>query len=157
MYRFAADGSSLGLDSHSLRIVKDGIGKGYVVALLPDASTDCGWECGGSGLFRRDLHAGRFRAFRHDPSVASSLSGDYITALAPGRAGVLWVGTRSDGLNLCLIEPWSCERFDGRTPGERNLGNYHVTALHRDRGGASLGGDRRRRSAPRDWRMPRGA
>ena len=102
-----------------------------MVALLPDA-TGMWVGTGGSGLYRRELLAGQYRGFRHDPSVATSLSGDYITAIAPGRAGRLWVGTRSDGLNLCVIEPWSCERFDGRIPGERNLANYHVTALHRD-------------------------
>ena len=45
------------------------------------------------------------------------------------------MGTRSDGLNLCVIETWSCERFDGRSPGPRNIANYHVTSLHRDRDG----------------------
>jgi signal transduction histidine kinase/ligand-binding sensor domain-containing protein len=134
LYRFAADGSSLGHEKFS-EDRKDGIGAGYVVALLPDA-TGLWVGTGGSGLYRRDLGADRYRGFRHDPKVANSLSGDFITALAPGRAGRLWVGTRSDGLNLCVIEPWSCERFDGRTPGERNLANYHVTALHRDGGGA---------------------
>ena len=132
--RFAADGSSLSHDSYAADR-KDGIGEGYVVALLPDA-TGLWVGTGGSGLYRRDLHGTQYRAFRHDPSVANSLSGEYITALAPGRAGRLWVGTRSNGLNLCIIEPWSCQRFDGRTPGERNLANYHVTALHRDGSGA---------------------
>ncbi len=134
LYRFAADGSSLVHDSYAADR-KDGIGQGYVVALLPDA-TGVWVGTGGSGLYRRALQGTQYHAFGHDPSVANSLSGDFITALAPGRAGHLWVGTRSDGLNLCVIEPWSCERFDGRTPGERNLANYHVTALHRDGGGA---------------------
>ena len=134
LYRFAADGSSLSHDSYAADR-KDGIGEGYVVALLPDA-TGLWVGTGGSGLYRRDLHGTQYRAFRHDPSVANSLSGEYITALALGRAGRLWVGTRSNGLNLCIIEPWSCQRFDGRTPGEHNLANYHVTALHRDGSGA---------------------
>jgi signal transduction histidine kinase/ligand-binding sensor domain-containing protein len=134
LYRFAADGGSLGHDSYDADR-RDGLGQGYVGALLPDAEGL--WVgTGGSGLFRRSVDGARFHAFRHDPAVRTSLSGDFITALAAGRAGRLWVGTRSDGLNLCVIEPWSCERFDGRTPGERNLANYHVTALHRDRDGA---------------------
>ena len=150
LFRFAADGSSLAHDSYAADR-KDGIGEGYVIALLPDA-TGLWVGTGGSGLYQRDLHGTQYRAFRHDPSVANSLSGDFITALAPGRAGRLWVGTRYNGLNLCIIEPWSCERFDGRTPGERNLANYHVTALHRDSDGAAMGGDRRRWSAPRERR-----
>jgi len=132
LYRFAPDGSSLGHDAYAVDR-KDGIGDGYVVALLPDATGL--WVGAGSGLYRRDVQ-GRYRAFRHDPKVPDSLSGDYVTSLAAGRAGHLWVGTRSNGLNLCSVEPWACERFDGRTPGKRNLANYHVTALHRDAVGA---------------------
>ena len=134
LFRFAADGSTLAHDSYAPDR-KNGIGEGYVMALLPDA-TGLWVGTGGSGLYYRDLHGMQYRAFRHDPSVANSLSGDFITALAPGRAGRLWVGTRFNGLNLCIIEPWSCERLDGRTPGERNLANYNVTALHRDGVGA---------------------
>jgi signal transduction histidine kinase/ligand-binding sensor domain-containing protein len=133
LYRFAADGSNLGHDRYSADS-KDGIGEGYVVSLLPDG--DSLWVgTGGSGLFRRSLREPKYVGYRHDPAVATSLSGDFITALAPGRAGRLWVGTRSDGLNLCVIEPFSCERFDGRTAGARNITNYHVTSLHRDGGG----------------------
>ena len=134
LFRFAADGSTLAHDSYAPDR-KNGIGEGYVMALLPDA-TGLWLGTGGSGLYYRDLPGMQYRAFRHYPSVANSLSGDFITALAPGRAGRLWVGTRFNGLNLCIIEPWSCERLDGRTPGERNLANYNVTALHRDAVGA---------------------
>ena len=134
LFRFAADGSTLAHDSYAPDR-KNGIGEGYVMALLPDA-TGLWLGTGGSGLYYRDLPGMQYRAFRHYPSVANSLSGDFITALAPGRAGRLWVGTRFNGLNLCMIEPWSCERLDGRTPGERNLANYNVTALHRDAVGA---------------------
>ncbi len=131
LYRFAPDGSNLGHDAYEPDR-SDGIGEGYVVALLPDATGV--WVGAGSGLYRRDLQ-GRYRTYRHDPSVPGSLSGNYVTALAAGRAAHLWVGTRSNGINLCTIEPWSCERFDGRTAGKRNLTNYHVTALHRDASG----------------------
>jgi signal transduction histidine kinase/ligand-binding sensor domain-containing protein len=130
LYHFASDGRNLGLDAHDADR-PDGIGPGYVGALLPDAEHGLWVGAGGSGLFLRDSGSGRFRGFRHGPAVPDSLSGDYITALAPDGVGRIWVGTRSDGLNLCHIEPWSCERFDGRSVGDRNLNNFHVTSLRR--------------------------
>jgi signal transduction histidine kinase/ligand-binding sensor domain-containing protein len=129
LHRFAGDGRTLGLDAHAAER-SDGLGQGYVGALLPDAARGLWVGTGGSGLFLRDPE-GRFRGFRHDPASADSLSGDYVTALAAAGDAGLWVGTRSNGLNLCRVESWSCERFDGRGAGQRNLGNFHVTALRR--------------------------
>jgi len=135
LYRFGDDGRNLGLDEYTADR-PDGIGEGYVTALLDAGSSGLWVGVGGSGLFLRDAATGRFRAFVHDPDVQDSLSGSFITALAPDRPGKLWVGTRSDGLNLCRVEPWSCERFEGRGGGARDLAHYHVTALRRDRNGA---------------------
>jgi signal transduction histidine kinase/ligand-binding sensor domain-containing protein len=134
VYRFAEDGSNLGLEAYDADR-PDGIGQGYVGALLPAGEAGLWVGVGGSGLFLRDSGSGRYRAYRHDPAVPDSLSGDYVTALSTGRNGRLWVGTRSNGLDLCRIEPWSCERFDGRSGGERNLRHHHVTALRPDRAG----------------------
>jgi signal transduction histidine kinase/ligand-binding sensor domain-containing protein len=134
LYRFADDGSNLGLEAHDAARA-DSIGPGYVGALL-SAGEDGLWVgVGGSGLFLRDARTGRYRGFRHDAAVSDSLTGDYITALSPAKGGYLWVGTRSNGLNRCRIEPWSCERFDGRSASEPNLRHFHVTALRRDRDG----------------------
>ncbi|MBP6106011.1 MAG: two-component regulator propeller domain-containing protein [Steroidobacteraceae bacterium] len=134
VYRFAEDGSNLGLDTYDADR-PDGIGQGYVGALLAAEEGGLWVGVGGSGLFLREAGSGRYRAFRHDPQLPDSLSGDYVTALAQGRSGYVWVGTRSNGLNHCRIEPWSCERFDGRSGGDRNLRHHHVTALRRDRAG----------------------
>jgi len=134
VYRFAEDGSTLGLEAYDAGR-PDGIGEGYVGALLPAREAGLWVGVGGSGLFLRDASSGRYRAYRHDPDVPDSLSGAYVTALAHGTSGRLWVGTRSNGLNLCRIEPWSCERFDGRSSGARNLRHHHVTALRPDRAG----------------------
>ena len=137
VYRFAEDGSELGLESY-VAGQQDGIGQGYVGALLPAGDAGLWVGVGGSGLFLRDGSSGRYRPFRHDPDVADSLSGNYVTALAPGLNGRVWVGTRSNGLNHCRTEPWSCERFDGRSGGgERTLRHFHVTALRADGAGGS--------------------
>jgi signal transduction histidine kinase/ligand-binding sensor domain-containing protein len=147
LYRYAADGSALGLDAH-VQGDEGSIGAGYVSALLPAAGDDLWAGVGGSGLFRRDAATGRFEAFRHDPATPSSLSGDYVTALFAEADGRLWVGTRSNGLNRCGVAPFACERFDGHEPGTPSLGHHHVTALRPDGSGglwiATSGGGLRR-------------
>ncbi len=148
LYRFGADGRQLGLEAHDAAAA-GAIGPGYVPALL--ATTGDLWVgVGGSGLFRRHAATGRFEAFRHDPKVPASLSGDYITALLAAADDRLWVGTRSHGLNRCRLAPFACERFDGRAPGTPDLGHHYVTALRRDGDGGlwvgtSGGGLRRAR------------
>ena len=149
LYRYAADGSQLGLDAHDPGDVAS-LGPGYVPALLPAAGDDLWVGVGGSGLFRRDAATGRFEAFRHDPAVPDSLSGDYVTALLAGTDGRLWIGTRSNGLNRCSVSPFTCERFDGQRPATPSLGHHHVTALRPDGDGGlwittSGGGLRRAR------------
>jgi len=155
LYRHSADGSELGLDAH-VEGDAGSIGPGYVSALLP-AGEDLWVGVGGSGLFRRDAATGRFAAFRHDPAVPGSLSGDYVTALLAAPDGRLWVGTRSNGLNRCAIAPFTCERFDGRQPGRPGLGHHNVTALREDgRGGlwvATSGGGLRRAQLGDDGRV----
>ena len=155
LYRHSADGSELGLDAH-VEGDAGSIGPGYVSALLP-AGEDLWVGVGGSGLFRRDAATGRFAAFRHDPAVPGSLSGDYVTALLAAPDGRLWVGTRSNGLNRCTLKPFTCERFDGRQPGRPDLGHHNVTALREDgRGGlwvATSGGGLRRARFGDDGRV----
>jgi ligand-binding sensor domain-containing protein len=55
-------------------------------------------------LNRFDRRTGRFKAYRHDPADAASLSHDYILSLLIDHEGSLWAGT-DDGLN----------RLDART------------------------------------------
>ena len=156
LYRFADDGSNLGLEAHDAARA-DGIGPGYVGALL-SAGEDGLWVgVGGSGLFLRDARTGHYRGYRHDAAVRDTLTGDYITALSPAKGGYLWVGTRSNGLNRCRVEPWSCERFDGRSTSKPNLRHHHVTTLRNDRDGrlwvATDGGGLHRAQVDADGRV----
>ena len=52
-----------------------------------------------------------------------------------GKDGILWVGTRSNGLNRCRIEDWSCQRLAGgdEFAAGRGLSHFYVTSLFRDR------------------------
>jgi ligand-binding sensor domain-containing protein/DNA-binding CsgD family transcriptional regulator len=134
LIHFSEDGSELEIDRHDPED-PDGLGEGYVYALL--ATEDNGLWIGvaGSGLHFRDGDTGTYKHFRHDPDKPDSLSGNFITALADDRPGYIWVGTRSNGLNLCRIDEWLCQRFSGRNAKAGELSHFHVTSLYRDRRG----------------------
>jgi ligand-binding sensor domain-containing protein/DNA-binding CsgD family transcriptional regulator len=53
----------------------------------------------GRGLTRLTRRNGDVESFVHDPRDPSSLSNDYVTALAVDRYGFLWAGTSGGGLN----------------------------------------------------------
>lgn len=112
-----------------------GLGTGYAYALLTEDEGGLWVGMGGSGLFYRAAGETRFQRFSHDASTPDSLSGDFVTDLEHAGAGHLWVATRSNGLNRCRIEPWSCEQFTPESPGDLALPHHHVTALFRDRRG----------------------
>lgn len=130
LFGFDGDGGSAVLERHAPDRA-DGIGRGYVAALLPRDRGALWVGIGGSGLYLRDA-SGRYRSFHHDPSVPGSLSGDYVTALVDGPAGHIWVGTRSDGLNLCRVESFVCRRSPAVGA------DHHVTSLRRGRDGELL-------------------
>ncbi len=112
----------------------EGIGQGYVNALLPQGN-DMWIGMADTGLYMRDGKTGAFRAYLHDPADVKTLSGNSITALLAEDEKHIWVGTQSSGLNLCQTEPWQCKRFSGRSDVEGALSHFHVTALFRDRRG----------------------
>jgi len=118
-------------DFHHDPAIPGSLGEGYVASLAigPDDTLWVG--VGGSGLYRLERASGTFTRFAHDVSDPATLSGDYIAALiADGEK--LWVGTRSNGLNLCSTSPFSCQVFSDTGDDALRLGHFHVTALHRD-------------------------
>jgi ligand-binding sensor domain-containing protein/DNA-binding CsgD family transcriptional regulator len=134
LYEFTDDGSQVALFEHNPDI-SDGIGDGYVIALLPAGDTGLWIGMGGSGLHFFDTRAQSFTTIRHDSDIPDSISGDFITALLEGSKGYIWVGTRSNGLNRCRIDDWSCERYTGKDGDQSGLSHDHVTTLYRDRRG----------------------
>ncbi|MCL2919257.1 ligand-binding sensor domain-containing protein [Shewanella litorisediminis] len=106
----------------------DSIGKGFVRVLQPDDSGDVWVGIGGDGLYRYHPDSGTFSAFKHNPSDPKSLSGNYITSLLVD-GGYLWVGTRSNGLNLCEKENMSCTRLQVNNSG---LSHYYISDIAKD-------------------------
>jgi len=134
LFEFTEDGTQVALFEHDTDN-PEGIGDGYVMALLQAGDSGLWVGMGGSGLHYFDTGNQSFATIRHDPDAPDSISGDFITALLEDSRGHLWVGTRFNGLNRCLIADWSCQRFTGKDDSRNSLSHHHVTSLFRDRRG----------------------
>jgi signal transduction histidine kinase/ligand-binding sensor domain-containing protein len=114
----------------------DQLGPGYVVSLLAENEGPLWIGIGGSGLFRLDQDVPGFVPSGPAPGGTGNpggLSGDYITALLQTGLNNLWVGTRSNGLNRCSLDPWECIPFSTDTVPA--LQHHNVTDLLVDRSG----------------------
>jgi len=70
-----------------------GLQDDYITALAVDGNGNVWVGTVRGGLTLLDRAAGRFRAFRHDPSDPKSLPSDAVFALARDPSGRLWIGT----------------------------------------------------------------
>lgn len=70
---------------------------GIIVSMVQDRHGLI-WIGTQAGLIRYDGY--RFRRFMHQPQQANSLAGNYITTLAIGADGRIWIGTFSDGVSV---------------------------------------------------------
>lgn len=112
------------------------LGEGTVRSLLPTEGDGLWVGTDGSGLYYLDSTTDHWTNYRHLATDAGSLSGDFVTALLPAPASSdLWVGTRSNALNRCRTDNWSCERFSNNAAATGQLGHFNVTSLFRDRDG----------------------
>jgi len=69
-----------------------------IIAISEDGSGYLWVGTTGAGLNRFDPKTGRYTAYTHDPLDPFSISNDFVTRIAVGRNGRLWLSTR-DGLN----------------------------------------------------------
>ena len=113
----------------------EGLGPGYVAAVLVDRGGRLWVGTGEGGLHRLRDDGRTFERFVHDPALPTSLSSDYVTSLLEDRQGTLWVGTRSGGLNACEPAALRCARFAPDSADPSSLGHHFVTAIHEDRDG----------------------
>lgn len=63
-----------------------------------------GFSLHGGGLNQFDPRTGLVRRFQHNPKVSDSLSTDDLMALWGDDSGVLWIGTRTNGLSVMDLE-----------------------------------------------------
>jgi signal transduction histidine kinase/ligand-binding sensor domain-containing protein len=111
-----------------------GLGSDRVQAMLEDREGRL-WLGTPEGLYEALLSASgevsAFRAHRHDPRDATSLSHDYVSVIHQDRSGSLWLGTRG-GLNRFDPKSGRFTAFRHR-PGDReSLSNDGVYDVQED-------------------------
>lgn len=85
------------------------------------------------GLFRWHVQQKKLERFVNTPSVASSLSGNSLTALTLDATGGLWVGTTDYGVNLVDLNGRGFQTYLN-VPGDvHSISNRLVTAVIPDR------------------------
>lgn len=70
--------------------------------ILKIAEDDAGhfWLATLAGLMKFEPRTGRYTYFQHDPENPKSVSYNSISSLCIDRAGIVWVGTSGQGINL---------------------------------------------------------
>jgi ligand-binding sensor domain-containing protein len=112
--------------------IDDGLSQGSVNCILQD-STGFLWFGTQDGLNRYDGY--EFIIFKNLPFDSNSLSYNWIQTMIESEPGVLWLGTRSKGLNRFDTLNQRFTRFR-HTPGdETGLSSNRIQALYRDSGG----------------------
>ncbi|MCL1035821.1 histidine kinase [Shewanella submarina] len=127
LWRLSPDGEVLAFIQYQASAANS-IGKGFIRVLEPDNSGDIWIGTGGDGLYLYNPASDTFTAFKHNPENPLSLSGNYVTSVLVDN-GYLWVGTRSNGLNLCRMANWECERLLVNNTG---LSHYYISDIVKD-------------------------
>ena len=110
-----------------------------ITAISEDRSGALWVGTNGGGLDRFDRENGRFIHHQHDPddseSVPESLSSDDVSAVYRDRDGVLWIGTRSGGLNRLDPERETFTHYQNIPGNPHSLSNNLVLSIFQDREG----------------------
>jgi ligand-binding sensor domain-containing protein len=87
----------------------------------------------GDGLALFDAEDETFTLLRHDPADPESLSDDYVTCLAEGDEGGVWVGTGQRGFNALLqLDTGAGRARFRRYRGRDGLSNEDIYSLQPD-------------------------
>jgi signal transduction histidine kinase/ligand-binding sensor domain-containing protein len=117
---------------------RDGLGPGYVTALLADRKGRLWVGTGEGGLHLIDGDGRVVSRLTHDPANPASLTDSYVTALLEDRQGTLWVGTRSGGLNAVDPASLTAVRHPADPRSIRSPSHDCITSLLEDRRGRLL-------------------
>lgn len=120
---------TLRFDSYS---VEQGLSQSSPLCLLQDAQGFL-WIGTEDGLNRFD--GVDFTVYRNDPDDPNSLSNSYVSALAEGPNGQLWVGTYGGGLNRLDSDSGSFTHFRHDDLDPNSIAHDQVLSLLSDRDG----------------------
>jgi ligand-binding sensor domain-containing protein/signal transduction histidine kinase len=120
---------TLRFDNYS---VTEGLSQSSALSLLQD-SRGFLWVGTEDGLNRFD--GTNFRIYRADPDDPSSLSNNYVGALAEDKNGNLWIGTYGGGLNRYDPDKETFTQYRADPQDPSSLSDNQVLSLHVDTGG----------------------
>jgi ligand-binding sensor domain-containing protein len=92
--------------------LEDGLSQNTVNCLLQDHKGFL-WVCTQDGLNRFDGYT--FKTFEEDSNNDTAISDDYVISIFESSDKILWVGTRSGGLNKFDFATHKFEQFKGET------------------------------------------
>ncbi|MBX6333332.1 MAG: hypothetical protein IRY91_15910, partial [Gemmatimonadaceae bacterium] len=104
-----------------------GLSNGTVTAMAQDRVGFL-WLGTEDGLDRYD--GSSFTVYRPVPRDSSSLGGPWITSLAVGQDGTLWIGTLHHGVNRYDPQTQRFRRYRYRAGDPQSLSDDHVNTLH---------------------------
>lgn len=105
-----------------------------VRAILQDSDERI-WVGTAGGLALLDRRTGTFVGYRNSETDTDSLSDDYVMSLLQDRGGVIWVGTRSGGLNRWHPSSWRFGHVSSTATNGQDLSHDNVTAFAVNRTG----------------------
>ncbi len=104
---------------------------GYVNAVHIDNNGDVWFGSGGLGLMLLSGNKEVLIRFNEPQAPSAGLLGDYVTTLLrDGRN--LWVGTRSNGLSRCQIQPLKCTTIEALSG---QASHFNITSITKLRNG----------------------
>ena len=94
------------------------------------------WAASSRGLYHFDLQTEQFTyRFQRDETNPDSVNDNSVTSIYRDRAGVLWVGTETGGLNILDFRQGQFGSYRHRPGNPGGLSFGLVSAMHQDRNG----------------------
>ena len=126
-------------DRQAERFTEYPFGEG-AVGILHSTILDDGqhglWVASSRGLYHFDLQTEQFAfRFQHDETNPDSLSDNKVVSIYRDRAGLLWIGTETGGLNILDFRQEQFRSYRHRPGNPDSLSPGVVTAMHQDRSG----------------------
>ncbi|HVK94790.1 MAG TPA: two-component regulator propeller domain-containing protein [Noviherbaspirillum sp.] len=129
-------GTAAGLETHGPAAGQkrrfgsaEGLAAGPVEALYQDRDGTVWVGTQDDGLKRWDSNAGRFIAYRHQPTDPSSLADRRVMSLYQDRSGSLWIGTWFRGASRVDLASGGFERFVQQPGNPHGLTDDRVYAI----------------------------
>lgn len=89
----------------------------------------------GFGLVAYEKASGKITEYRHDPTLPSNLSNDFVRALLKDREGNIWIGTSGGGLNRFDFATQAFTHYRYDYDDSSSISSDMIISLHEDDAG----------------------